>query len=86
MRLTRGATRIVLLAFGLAIKFPRFYVGGKDDGPRRFNRYVARQGVRANLLEREWSRSGHPQLCPMGGEICLQTAESKPAKPALHKL
>lgn len=61
MKLTHGATRFVLLAFGLAIKFPRFLV----DDPWAFSRAVFREGRRANLLEREWSSKGYPQLCPV---------------------
>lgn len=57
-----------MLAFGLAIKFPRFYCEKYTKSSVRlcwFSDWMWRQGRRANLLEREWSRKGYPQLCPV---------------------
>lgn len=49
-----GATRAVLLVGGVAVKIPR---------PTTWRTFL--NGLLANMQEREFSRAGWPELCPV---------------------
>jgi len=53
-RLAYGATRAVLLIGGLAVKIPR---------PTEWRLFLL--GLLANMQERQFARTGWPELCPV---------------------
>lgn len=56
---TRGVTRFVILTRHHAIKIPRFW----HYGHFRWNMFL--YGLLGNLQEREFSKVGWPELCPV---------------------
>ena len=58
VRCLRGATRIVLLVGGYAVKVPL---------PQTWRTFL--NGLLANMQEREFSRTGWPELCPVVGSL-----------------
>jgi hypothetical protein len=75
MKLHTGATRHVILFLGWAIKVPAMH---------SWKSFL--QGLLANMQERQFSRAGWPELCPVlwsvpGGWL-LVMARAKPLTPA----
>jgi hypothetical protein len=58
MKIALGATRLVLLTRRWAIKFPR---------PTGWRLFLG--GLLANMQEREFARTGWPELCPVRWSI-----------------